>query len=60
MNREIEFRGKSEVEIGEKIVTVGEWVHGGISFDEDRVWIDMPYLGQVIVDEETVGQYTRT
>lgn len=52
--REIKFRGQSDVEIGEKIIQVGEWVYGGIAFDEDRTWIDTPYIGQVITKPETV------
>lgn len=56
MNREIRFRGKSLVDIGS--IKKGDWVYGGISYDTDRVWIDMPYYGQILVDKETVGQYT--
>lgn len=56
MNREIRFRGKSLVDIGN--IKKGDWVYGGISYDTDRVWIDMPYYGQILVDKETVGQYT--
>ena len=56
MNREIKFRGKSLVGIGN--IKKGDWVYGGISYDTDRVWIDMPYYGQILVDTETVGQYT--
>lgn len=60
MNRNIKFRGKSLVNIGEKIIQEGDWVCGGIAFDTDRVWIDTPYIGQVIVDDNTIGQFTRT
>ena len=59
MNREIKFRGKSLVKIGN--IKKGDWVYGGVSYDTDRVWIDkidMPYFGQILVDKETVGQYT--
>lgn len=56
MNREIKFRGKSLVDIGN--IKKGDWVYGGIVFDTDRVWIDIPYIGQVLVEKETVGQYT--
>ena len=54
--REIEFRGKSIINIGN--IKVGEWVYGGISINYNRVWIDTPYYGQVAVNPETVGQYT--
>ena len=56
MNREIKFRGKSLVDIGN--IKKGDWVFGGIVFDTDRVWIDVAYVGQVLVEKETVGQYT--
>ena len=56
MNREIKYRGKCLVDIGN--IIKGDWVFGGISYDTDRVWIDMPYYGQILVDKETVGQYT--
>ena len=56
MNREIKFRGKCLVDIGN--IKKGDWVYGGISCDTDRVWIDMLYYGQILVDKETVGQYT--
>ena len=56
MNIEIKFRGKSLVDIGN--IKKGDWVYGGISYDTDRVWIDMPYYGQILVDKDTVGQYT--
>lgn len=56
MNREIKFRGKSLVDIGN--IKKGDWVFGGIVFDTDRVWIDVVYVGQVLVEKETVGQYT--
>ena len=54
--REIEFRGKSIIKIGN--IKIGEWVYGGISINYDRVWIDTPYYGQVAVNPETIGQYT--
>ena len=56
MNRIIKFRGKSLVDIGN--IKKGDWVYGGIAYDTDRVWIDMPYYGQILVDKKTVGQYT--
>lgn len=56
MNRTIKFRGKSLVDIGN--IKKGDWVYGGISYDTDRVWIDIPYIGQVLVDPETIGQFT--
>lgn len=56
MNREIKFRGKSLVDIGN--IKKGDWVFGGIVFDTDRVWINVAYVGQVLVEKETVGQYT--
>lgn len=56
MNREIRFRGKSLVDIGK--IKKGDWVYGGISYDTDRVWIDMTYYGEISVDTDTVGQYT--
>lgn len=59
MNREIKFRGKSNADIGEKIIQKGDWVYGGIAFDTDRVWIDTPYIGHVSVDDNTIGQFTR-
>ena len=57
MNREIKFRGKCLVDIGN--IKKCDWVYGGISYDTDRVLIDMPYYGQILVDTETVGQFTR-
>lgn len=56
MNREIKFRGKSLIDIG--TIKSGDWLYGGIAFDADRVWIDIPYIGQVLADKETIGQYT--
>lgn len=58
MNRKIKFRGKSSADIGEKIIQKGDWVYGGIVFDSKRVWLDTPYIGQVIVDDNTIGQFT--
>lgn len=55
LNRVIKFRGKSLVDIGK--IKKGDWVYGGISYDTDRVWIDMTYYGEILVDKETVGQY---
>lgn len=56
MNREIKFRGKSLINIGN--IKKGDWAYGGIVYDADRVWIDMPYYVQILVDKKTVGQYT--
>lgn len=60
--RAYEFRGKTISNFPESKNTVvipkGKWIYGGITYDEDRVWIDMPYYGQIIVDKETIGQYT--
>lgn len=58
--RDIKFRGKSVVEIEEKIIKKDEWVYGGISINDDRVWIDMDYIGQVAVDTNTVRTIHRT
>ena len=54
--REIKFRGKSKDNIGE--IEIGDWLYGGIVFDTDRYWIDIPYYGNIIVDNNTIGQYT--
>ena len=56
MNRTIKFRGKSLVDIGN--IKKGDWVYGGITYNDDRFWIDIPYIGQVLVDPETIGQFT--
>lgn len=56
MNRTIKFRGKSLVDIGN--IKKGDWVYGGITYNDDRFWIDIPYIGQVLVDKETIGQFT--
>ena len=55
--RTIRFRGKSITKFG-KVINIGDWIYGGISMDYDRVWIDTEYYGQIIVDKETVGQFT--
>lgn len=57
MNRVIKFRGKSEVG-GIVGIKKHDWVYGGITYDDDRVWIDILYFGQILVDKETIGQYT--
>jgi uncharacterized phage protein (TIGR01671 family) len=54
--REIKFRGKSIIDIG--YIKKGNWIYGGISINDDRVWIDMDYIGQVAVEESTIGQFT--
>jgi len=60
--REIKFRGKLKEHFGNKdgsvVIQKGTWIKGGVVFDEDRVWIDTKYHGQILVDKETVGQYT--
>lgn len=56
MNRTVKFSGKSLVDIGN--IKKGDWVYGGIAYDADRVWIDMEYYGQILVDKDTVGQFT--
>lgn len=60
--REIKFRGKLKEHFGNKdgnvVIQKGTWIEGGIAFDEDRTWIDTKYYGQILVDKETVGQYT--
>jgi len=60
--RKIKFRGRTIVNFPDSknniVIPKGKWIHGGITYDEDRVWIDMPYYGQIIVDKKTVGQYT--
>lgn len=60
--RGIKFRGKLKETFGDNagniVIPKGKWIYGGIVFDTDRVWIDVPYRGNLIVDKETVGQYT--
>lgn len=56
MNREIKFRGKSLINIGN--IKEGDWVYGGITYNNDRVWIDIPYIGEVLIYPDTVGQFT--
>jgi uncharacterized phage protein (TIGR01671 family) len=63
MNRKIKFRGKTKVDFGngnkEILIPKGTWIYGGIVFDDsERIWIDMKYYGQILVDENTVGQDT--
>lgn len=64
MNREIKFRGKTVAHFpddkGNVVIPKGSWIYGGIAYDEERCWIDTPYYGQILVDDRTVGQYTRT
>lgn len=54
--REYEFRGKSLIDIGN--VKKDDWVYGGIVYDDTREWIDIPFYGNILIDPETVGQYT--
>lgn len=62
MGRIIKFRGKTETNFpdnkGNILIPKDKWIYGGIVYDVDRVWIDMPYYGQILVNKETVGQYT--
>ena len=59
---EIEFRGKVKENFcddkNQVIIPKGKWIYGGVTYNDTRVWIDTPYLGEIIVDRETVGQYT--
>lgn len=55
--REIKFRGKPTIKSMDYLKDK-EWIYGGIVYDEDRVWIDVPYYGNLIVDKHTIGQYT--
>ena len=60
--REYKFRGKTKSHFGDGhgnvVISKNTWIYGGITYDEDRVWIDTKYHGQIIVDKETVGQFT--
>ena len=62
--REIKFRGKTAIDFengrGDVIKKKSEWIYGGISMEVNRVWIDMPYYGQILVDKETVRSIHRT
>lgn len=58
--RKIKFRGKTIADFGDGTIPKGTWIYGGIVFDDDRVWINTPYYGQIIVDKETVGQFVGT
>ena len=51
--RDIKFRGKSI----DKSIRTGDWLYGGIIFNDDRYWIDVPYYGSIRVDKDTIGQY---
>lgn len=57
MNREIKFRGKVLVK-GISNIKRGDWIYGGITYDDNKFRIDTPYFGQILVEKETVGQYT--
>lgn len=60
--REYKFRGKTLENFASNvnpIILKDKWIHGGIVFDAERYWIDMPYYGQILVNKDTVGQYTR-
>lgn len=60
--REIKFRGKIKENYGDNkgqvILQKGKWIYGGIISNDNRIWINTPYYGQIAVDKETVGQYT--
>lgn len=59
--RDIKFRGKTIVNFPDDkntIIQKNKWIYGGITFDTDRVWIDVSYCGEINVDKNTVGQYT--
>ena len=56
MNREIKFRGKSIINIGN--IKEGDRVYIGITYNNDSVWIDIPYIGEVLIYPDTVGQFT--
>lgn len=62
--RNIKFRGKTAVNFpdgkGNVVIPKGKWIYGGIVFDDDRYWIDIPYYGQILVDKETVRTIHRT
>lgn len=62
--RDIKFRGKTAVNFpdnkGNVVIPKDKWIYGGIVYDSDRVWIDMPYYGQILVDKETVRTIHRT
>ncbi len=57
MDREIKFRGKVLVK-GISNIKRGDWIYGGITYDDNRLRIDTPYFGPILVEKETVGQYT--
>ena len=56
--REIRFRGKSLIEQADMDIAEDDWIYGGISINDERVWIDMDYFGNIAVKPNTVGQYT--
>jgi len=60
--REYKFRGRTKNHFGDDkgnvVIPKGTWIYGGITYDADRVWIDTKYYNQIIVDKETVGQFT--
>ena len=61
MSRIIKFKAKSLVNIpdnGNIIIAKGEWVYGGLVYDCNRVWIDTEYYGQILVDKNTVSEFT--
>ena len=55
--REIEFRGKALIDY-DYICDAGDWIYGGISTYDDNVWIINYNEQLILVDPETVGQYT--
>lgn len=59
--RKIKFRGKTTINFPDNvnvIIPKDKWIYGGITYDTDRVWIDIPYYGEINVDKNTIGQYT--
>lgn len=61
MDRLIKFRGKTLANFPNNeniVIQENEWVYGGIVYDDNRVWVDTPYWGQIIVNKGTIGQFT--
>lgn len=60
--RDIKFRGKTLENFSNDntniVIPKEKWIYGGITYDTDRIWINTPYYGQIIVNKETIGQYT--
>lgn len=61
MSRTIKFKAKSLINIPDDsniIIAKGKWVYGDIVYDCSRVWIDTEYYGQILVDKNTVSEFT--